>query len=166
MSSLDGPQDPGPGGSAPAAPAAGAHGREIETARSFIDAVVWGEHHKVWDMLGSDGRAVVLRVATSKGMDEALAARLRDGTAAGAEREEFLRDLVNGLRADLAGIDVDHLEYELDETPSEPGRARVVALVPTPVPELLGAGLPVATIELSEDGEGWRVERIVPRTTK
>lgn len=166
MSSLDGPQDGAPNGSPSAGPPDAAPGMEVETARSFIDAVVWGEHHKVWDMLGSEGRAVVLRVATSQGMDEALAARLRDGTAAGAEREEFLRDLVNGLRADLSGIDVDHLEYELDETPSEPGRARVVALVPTPVPELLGGGLPVATIELSADGGGWRVERIVPRTTK
>lgn len=139
---------------------------EVEAARSFIDAVVWGEHHKVWEMLGTEGRAIVLRVATAQGMDEALAARLREGTAAVSEREEFLADLVNGLRADLVGIDVDHLEYELQEAPPEADRARVIALVPTPVPELLGGGLPVATIELSHNGEGWRVERIVPRTTK
>ena len=54
-------------------------------------------------------------------MDEALVARLRDGTASDAERNEFLMDLIAGLRADLAGNDLDALEYEEDAEPPEPG---------------------------------------------
>ncbi len=139
-------------------------GPAVETARAFVEGVAWGEHHKVWELLGTEGRAIVLRVAAAKGMDEALAARLRDGTASSAEREEFLTDLVNGLRADLQGTDFETLDYVLDPEPPEPGRARVVLM--TPVPELLGGSLPVATMELSEDGGTWQVERLVPRTTK
>lgn len=139
-------------------------GPAVETARAFVEGVAWGEHHKVWELLGTEGRAIVLRVAAAKGMDEALAARLRDGTASSVEREEFLADLVNGLRADLQGTDFETLEYVLDPEAPEPGRARVVLM--TPVPELLGGSLPVATIELSEDGDEWQVERLVPRTTK
>ncbi len=105
--------------------AAAASATPLETARAFVDAVVWGEHQKVWDLLGIEARTTVLKVASNRGMDEALVARLRDGTASPAERDEFLADLVNGLRADLAGNDLDALEYEEDPQPPEPGRARV-----------------------------------------
>jgi hypothetical protein len=139
-------------------------GPAVVTTRAFVEGVAWGEHHKVWELLGIEGRATVLRVAAAKGMDEALAARLRDGTASSGEREEFLADLVNGLRADLEGTDYERLEYLLDPEPPEPGRARVVLM--TPLPEVLGGSLPVATVELAEDGGTWQVERLVPRTTK
>jgi hypothetical protein len=130
---------------------------------------VWGEHKKVWDLLGIEARTIVLKVASDRGMDEALVARLRDGTAGAAEREEFLVDLINGLRADLAGNDLDALEYEEDPEPPEPGRSRVVITVP--VPAGLGANLPVASVELelesSTTGESeWRIQRLVPQVSK
>ena len=134
-----------------------------ETARQFVDAVAWGEHRKVWELLAFEGRTTVLGVAKKRGMDEALISRLREGTASDSEREEFLSDLVNGLRADLAGNDLDGLEFALDPAPAEPGRARVI--VNAPLPPTLGGSLPVATMDLaSEDGE-WRVERLVPRVS-
>ncbi len=132
----------------------------VATARTFVAAVAWGEHHTVWDMLSKEGRAVVLRVASKRGMDEAMVARLRDGTAASSEREQFLTDLVNGLRADLEGTNLDGLDYEPDPAP-EPGRARVILV--TPMPAGLSAGLPVGSIELTEEAGGWRVERLLPR---
>jgi len=134
-----------------------------QTARAFVDAVVWGEHNRVWELLGLEGRTTVLKVAASRGMDEVLVARLRDGTASGPEREEFLTDLVNGLRADLAGNDLDALEYELDTAPAEPGRSRVV--IQAPLNPILGGFLPAASVELSNDAGQWKVERLVPLTS-
>ena len=141
----------------------------LDVAREFVDAVVWGEHRKVWDLMGLEARTTVLKVASDRGMDEALVARLRDGTASDAEREEFLADLINGLRADLAGNDLDALEYEEDTTPQEPGRARVVVTVPVAVG--FGGNLPVGSVELateaSTSGETeWRIQRLVPQVSK
>ncbi len=142
-------------------------GSPQEAARTFIQAVAWGEHHVVWDMLSPEAQRVVMGIATSRGMPEPLAARLRDGTATQAELDQFRGDLVNGFRADLLTIDVDTLEYEVDEAVFEPGSARVVLMVPVPNP-ILGSGLPAASLELRQDGEegAWRIERLVPRRSK
>jgi hypothetical protein len=144
-------------------------GSPLDVAREFVDAVVWGEHLRVWELLGLEARTTVLKVASNRGMDEALMARLRDGTASVAERDEFLTDLVNGLRADLSGNDLDALEYEEDAEPPEPGRARVVISVPVAVG--FGGNLPVGSVELatepSTNGEiAWRIERLVPQVSK
>jgi hypothetical protein len=141
----------------------------LDVAREFVDAVVWGEHRKVWDLMGIEARTTVLKVAADRGMDEALGARLRDGTASEGERDEFLADLINGLRADLAGNDLDALVYEEDTTPQEPGRARVVLMVPVAVG--FGGNLPVGSVELatesSTEGETeWRIQRLVPQVSK
>lgn len=138
----------------------------LVTAQEFVAAVAWGEHRKVWDLLGAEGRKTVLRVAVNHGMDEALAARLRDGTAAKSESDEFLAQLVNGLRADLQGNDLDALEYSPDPLP-EPGRARVVLVVPLPLGLAdSGSGLPIGSLEMVESGSGeWRVERLLPNVS-
>lgn len=131
-------------------------------ARTFIEAIAWGEHRKVWELLGPEGRKTVLRVAVRNGMDEALSARLRDGTAGASETEEFLAELLNGLRADLAGNDLDNLEYAADGDFEDEGRVRV--LLTAPVPPLLGpVGLPVGSVELAEHEGTWQVERLTPR---
>ena len=135
-----------------------------ETARAFVDAVIWGEHNVVWELLGLEARTTVLKVAVSRGMDEALAARLRDGTASGPEREEFLADLVNGLRNDLAGNDLDNLEFEMDTSRNEPGRARVV--VQAPLNPMLGGYLPAASVDLADEAGSWKVDRLLPLTSK
>jgi len=130
-------------------------------ARMFVEAVAWGEHRTVWDLLGPEGRKTVLRVGVKNGMDEALAARLRDGTAGMTESEEFLGELVDGLRADLAGNNLDDLEYAADDEHA-PGQVRVV--LTAPVPPLLGpVGLPVGSVELANIDGVWRVERLTPR---
>lgn len=130
-------------------------------ARTFVEAIAWGEHRKVWELLGPEGRKTVLRVAVKNGMDDALAARLRDGTAGPTESEEFLGELVDGLRADLAGNNLDDLEYAAD-TEHAPGQVRVV--LTAPIPPLLGpVGLPVGSLELSYLDGAWLVERLTPR---
>ena len=135
-----------------------------KAAADFIDAVVWGEHHKVWELLATQGRDEVLEVATKRGMDDALATRLRAGTASPSETNEFLIDLVNGLRAELAGNDLDNVTFEIDATKSEGQRATVVMNVP--LHPNLGGTLPVGTLELSTEGSAWRVERMIPLTSK
>ncbi len=140
-------------------------GSPQEAARTFIQAVAWGEHHVVWDMLSPEAQRVVMGIATSRGMPEPLAARLRDGTATQAELDQFRGDLVNGFRADLLTVDVDTLDYDLIEGALEPGTARVVLVVPVPDP-ILGAGLPTASLELSQEGEDWRVDRLISRQAK
>jgi len=136
-----------------------------EVARTFVQAVAWGEHHLVWEMLSSEAQRVVMGIATSRGMPEPLAARLRDGTATQAELDQFRGDLVNGFRADLLGVDVDTLEYDVEDAGLEPGTARVVLVVPVPDP-VLGSGLPAASLELRQESDDWRVERLVPRHAK
>ena len=136
----------------------------LGTAREFVDAVVWGEHRKMWSLLGLEARTTVLKVASDRGMDEGLVARLRDGTASDAERDEFLGDLITGLRSDLAGNDLDALTYEEDPEPPEPGRARVVILVPVAMG--LGGNLPVGSVELAIEEAEWRIQRLVPQVSK
>jgi hypothetical protein len=139
-------------------------GDPVEMAREFVDAVTWGDHTKVWELFGLEARTAVLKVAANRGMDEALSARLRDGTASDAEREEFLADLVNGLRADLAGNDLDSLAFELDTALQEPGRARVV--VNSPIPPPMGGYLPAASVELADEAGEWKIVRLLPQTSK
>ncbi len=136
-----------------------------EAARTFVQAVAWGEHHVVWEMLSAEAQRVVMGIATSRGLPEPLAARLRDGTATQVELDQFRGDLVNGFRADLLTVDVDTLDYDLVEGVFEPGTARVVLVVPVPDP-ILGSGLPAASLELSQAGEEWRIDRLISRLAK
>ena len=135
----------------------------VDAARTFVNAVAWGEHHTVWDLLADEARHTILRIALTRGMDEAQVTRLFEGTAAVSEREEFLTDLVNGLRADLLGIDVDTLEYEVDPEPAEAGHMRVVLTSPFPATlTVVPGGLRAGTVELVQERDAWRVDRLVP----
>ena len=136
----------------------------LDIAREFVDAVVWGEHRKMWALLGLEARTTVFKVASDRGMDEGLVARLRDGTASDGERDEFLGDLITGLRSDLAGNDLDALTYEEDPEPPEPGRARVVIMVPVAMG--LGGNLPVGSVELAIEEAEWRIQRLVTQVSK
>ena len=136
----------------------------IGVAEEFIDGVVWGDHNKVWELIGPGGREEVLDVATKRGMDEALADRLKSNVGSPAETNEFLADLVNGLRAELAGNDLDQITFGIDEEYTGPGRAAVKMFVP--LHPLLGGTLPIGTIFLVPEGDAWKVERLIPLTSK
>lgn len=140
----------------------------VAAARSFVHAVAWGEHQTVWELLAPDGRKAVLRVALGRGMDDVLASRLREDRAEAHELDAFLTDLVNGLRADLAGADLDTVGFELvDESPD--ARSVSVVLTTPTAPEIARHGfasLPVATLELVTEAAMWRVAAIAPRLAK
>lgn len=136
----------------------------VPAAEDFLDGVVWGDHNKVWDLISAGGRDEVLEVATKRGMDEAMAERLRTNTGSPAETNEFLADLVNGLRAELAGNDLDQVTFALDPEDSDPARAAVTMFVP--LHPLLGGTLPIGTVFLVNEGDVWKVERLIPLTSK
>jgi len=136
----------------------------VETARAFVDAIVWGDHNRVWELLAPVGRETVIKVAVDGGMERDLATRLREDAAGEAELNQFLSDLVGGLRADLAGNDLDNLSYETKAGGDDPAQAEIVLLAP--MPAILGGTLPCGTLELNHDGAGWRVERLLPRSAK
>lgn len=140
----------------------------VDVARSFVHAVAWGEHRTVWELLAQDGRKAVLRVALGRGMDDVLASRLREDRAEADELDEFLTDLVNGLRADLAGADLDSVGFEPAEAAPDARAVSVMLTTPT-APEIARHGiesLPIATLELVTDGTTWRVASIAPRLAK
>ncbi|MGH9122171.1 MAG: hypothetical protein ACRDYC_09545 [Acidimicrobiales bacterium] len=133
-------------------------GSALDLARSFVRAVAWGEHKKVWDLLGTDGRKTVLRIASGRGMNEVMAGRIRDGTATPGQMDEFLSDLVNGLRADLATTDLDAVGFRDDPAPGDGTPVWVV--LTAPMPAALGGDVPVATIEVEKEEGRWVVSRI------
>jgi hypothetical protein len=135
-----------------------------EVARAFVQAVAWGEHLRVWEMLGDEGKKTVLRVAVKRGMNDALAARLGAGTASTEESDTFLTDLINGLRADMAGTDLDALRYWFDAEAAEEDRAWVVLMAPLPAE--LGGELPMGSVELTRPDGSWRVERFSGRPSR
>lgn len=142
-------------------------GQPIEPAdlvQAFVHAIAWGEHHTVWDLFGSEARTTVLKLATRRGMADDLVARLRDNTASADEYDEFLGDLILGLRADLEGNDLDSLQFETDPVAPGPGQARVVMNVP--LPPTLGGVLPMGSVELTTEDGSWKVVRIVPQVAK
>ncbi len=136
----------------------------IEAASTFVQAIAWGEHVRVWELMGDEGHRTVLRLAVKRGMDEALSLRIGDGRATGAEMDAFLGDLVNGLRADLAGTDLEALTYWADPAVAGPGRAWVVMMAP--LPAALGGDVPAGTLDLSCLQDRWLVERIIPRPSR
>ncbi len=145
----------------------------VEEARGFVEAVAWGEHRRVWELLSAEGRRLVLDVAGRRGMDAELVRRLGAGTADEAAWASFLVDLVNGLRTDLRGTDLDHVAYEPGVAPAgghappDDGHAQAWVIVVDPpaasLAALGGVALPVATVELAEEGGTWRVTRLVPQ---
>lgn len=140
----------------------------LDASRSFIHAVAWGEHRTVWELLALVGRKAVLRVALGRGMDDVLASRLREDRAEPDELDAFLSDLVNGLRSDLAGADLDTLGFEPAPPSGDTGATTVVLTTPT-APEIARYGiesLPIATLELVTEDDTWRVAGLTPRVAK
>lgn len=134
-------------------------GAPTSTAEQFVAAIAWGEHTTVWDLLSSDARLAVLGVATRRGMDALLSARLREGTASTDERDDFLADLLHGLQSELLGLELETLRFVRGGTGSTlPGS--VVVLLVIDVPAELGELVPVARMELVKEPDRWSVVRL------
>ena len=136
-------------------------------ARQFLDAVLWGEHLNVWQLMSGVARSAALAVAERNGLDAIVATRARAGTWTDGEADELLTDLVKGLRADLGGVDLSNITTADVEISMHPAgaRATVALSVPSLLPTELtgGEGWAAGTIELVETATGWLVDRLNTR---
>ena len=141
-----------------------------DAARRFLDAVIWNEHLTAWELLSPAARSTALMVAERNGLDALVAARARAGTWAPDEADALLGDLVRGLRADLA--DVELASIAVGDATMEPDGRGSVATVLLSVPSLLPAVLTggdawaAGTIELVDTVDGWRVDRLRARRAR
>ncbi len=134
-------------------------------ADAFVHAVVWGEHTVVWELLSSAGRTTALRVAQRNGMDRVAAGRIRDGLADPEEMEEFLRQLLAGVRRDLRSVDLGELKVGAVESDrADTGQATAHLVVPSIIPgaDVWSAGRLVLSCV---DKGRWRVDSLEPRVT-
>lgn len=132
----------------------------VAAAQAFVRAIAWNEHTTVWDLLSPTARAAVLDLATRRGMDPLLAARLREGTTGAEERDQFLADLLRGLARELRGVDLDTVRCARGGDGMTAVGSTLVHLV-VDAPEELGGDVPVGQVELVPDNDGrWSVIRL------
>ena len=135
----------------------------IEAADRFLRAVVWGEHTRLWVLLSPEGRAAALSVAVANGMDRVVAGRIRDGLADPVAFDDFLRQLLVGLRRDMRSVDLENVTLVGEPRPGpEDGSVIVELATPSALPgtEAWPAGRLV--LSLGPDGD-WGVDRLEPR---
>lgn len=132
-----------------------------EAAEAFLHAIVWGEHTVIWELLSSSGRETALAVAGDNGLDRVVASRIRNGLADPVELDDFLRQLLGGLRRDLRSVDIAQITVSFVEETA--GQTAVAALqVPSAFPN--SDGWAAGELELSViDGGGWLIDRLQPR---
>lgn len=137
----------------------------VAVAGAFIGAIASGEHVVIWDLLSDEGRTTALSVAFTNGLDRVVGGRIADGLADPVELDEFLRQLVGGLRRDLRSVDLDELETaaEAEGIVDHDGPTMMSvqlyspSLLPTPT------GWPSGRVILSQVVAGaWRVDRLEP----
>lgn len=130
----------------------------------FFEAVANADGDALWEVFSDDARAFVLNLAMEQGMAFDLATALRDGTASGEERSEYLTNLVEGIRQDLRGLDVDNLTYEM-RSEAETDKIRVSYLVEVAAGPDGGHRIPAGSLLLVRDEGRWAVDRLIPRPT-
>lgn len=128
-------------------------------ARRFLDAIVWGEHLVVWDMLSPVGREHVLAAGERRGLDPMQAQRIRLGTSPLEERDAFLSGLVHGLRVDFALVPLE----DVQPTDAVVERAGGALEIPLECPASFGAtGWAAGTLVVSPHDDTWLVDRVQP----
>ena len=128
-------------------------------ARRFLDAIMWGEHLVVWEMLSALGREHVLAAGERRGLDPLQAQRIRLGTSPQEERDAFLSGLVHGLRVDFSLVALEDVQPTADVVVRDDG----VVEVPLECPATFGSdGWAAGTLLLSWHEDVWLVERVMP----
>ncbi len=134
----------------------------VACARAFLEAVLWGAHTTVWDLLSKLGRDAVLAVAVDRGLDRVTASRLRQDQCGPADREAFLRELTHGLRRDFRHVDLTQVAPSTDIRTLDDGSVVVGLAAASEIP---GTGAwPVGELTLGRVGDAsWRVHRLQTR---
>lgn len=145
----------------PAQPQPAPAGDPAAVAGAFIHAIAWGEHTTIWDLLSATGQSVALAVAQANGLDRVVAGRIRDRLANPVELEDFLAQLLGGLRHDLRSVDIGEIRLGRCASAPDGATATVELLVPSLLPGT--DSWPAGSVVLSDDGSGtWRVDRLEP----
>jgi len=132
-------------------------------ADRFIQAIVWGEHVVVWDLLSEAGREHVLEAGARRGLDPLQAQRIRQGTSPQEESDAFLTGLVHGLRVDFAAVPLGDVRAE-DPAPPEDAQSVEVSLH---CPAAFGeAAWAAGSLLLSCVDDTWRVDRVRPLVSR
>lgn len=135
----------------------------VGIAREFIDAIIWGEHSTIWELLSPAGRDRVLLVGSRGGLDSVMAERIRQGTAPQSEMDDFLSGLVRGLRFDLSSADLEAIDVAPDAAALGDALVQVSLEAAAPFHDQPWC---VGTIDLSHQAEAWLVDRLEPRLIK
>ncbi len=133
----------------------------VEVAGRFVEAISWGEHTAVWDLLSGTGRGVALSVALTNGLDRVVAARISDDVADPTERHTFLEQLLRGLRRDLRSVDLAHLQVEPSASIQVDGTAVVELTCPSAIPGTVSWAAGRLILSSNSDGT-WRIDRLLP----
>ena len=145
----------------PAQPQPTPAGDPSAVAGAFIHAIAWGEHTTIWNLLSATGQSVALAVAQANGLDRVVAGRIRDRLANPVELEDFLVQLLGGLRHDLRSVDIGEIRAGRSMPVADGAGVRVELVVPSLLPGT--DSWPAGSVVLSEDGSGTcRVDRIEP----
>lgn len=146
--------EPGPADPLPA-------GDPAAVAGALVAAIAWGEHTTVWELLSETGRSVALAVAQANGLDRVAAVRIRDGLANPLELEDFLGQLLGGLRHDLRSVDIGEIVLGACALAPDGATATIELTVPSLLP---GTGSwPAGRVVCSRGDSGsWRVDRLEP----
>ena len=136
-----------------------------DTVAAFVHAIVWGEHHRVWELLGPAARDRVLESACRRGLDSVAAARARLGTWGTEEADQFLTALVRGLRVDLSGVDLELVQVVEGAEVQPDGSLRFRLESTTALPAILtgGANWAAGAVLIAVEADGWRVRSLEPR---
>lgn len=132
-------------------------------ADRFIQAIVWGEHVVVWDMMSEAGREHVLEAGARRGLDPLQAQRIRQGTSPQDESDAFLTGLVHGLRVDFAAVPLGEVRAEDSTVPEGAETVEVALQCPASFGE---ASWAAGSIVLSRAGASWAVDRVRPLVSR
>lgn len=133
-----------------------------KAADTFFGAIADGDPDGLWEAFTEDARAYVLNLAIEQGLDFDVGTAIRDGTARPEDREEYLANLLEGIRHDLRGVDLDNLTYEMAREP-ETDKIRLSFMVQVGVGPQGGHRIPAGSLLMAREGGIWKVDRLIPR---
>ena len=112
----------------------------LAVARAFVDAIVWGEHVRIWELFSPEAREHVLRSASRRGLDAVAGERARQETWSRGEADAFLTSLLHGLRVDLSGVDLNRILISEHPVRLDDGSLRFDLENPSDLPPTLTGG--------------------------
>lgn len=133
-------------------------------AEAFLKAVYEGDPGAIWSSFSTEARNFVVARGVRRGMPYDLGQALLDNSADILDEVEFLADLLGGIEKDLETIDLGRISVSTNAEFISDHKVRVrfseefVIEVGPPL-----EALPVGSLELVEEGQNWKIDRLIPR---